>query len=220
MHSKPLSSGLAAAFVISCALAAAAPVLEPGATIPAFAGARFTGAVWASTQHKHAAPGHCTGSGDCLAKLYRATGDARYAEFIRDIKRAHDEAFHGGGGTERFTYCDADSRGANPGGSNGWTECNGAMMAVEIPGIYLRTDIVRCYVFDAVDARTLSRDAGGVKLEIRNPTKFDARVAIFAEDAEHAAKPQGFTAFTKWPKVEVKAGATVTLSVGRNGKPL
>jgi hypothetical protein len=180
-------------------------------------GTRLAGAVWASTQNKHAAPGYCTGSGDALVKIYRMTGSPRYAELIRDIKRAHDEAFHGGGGTERLTYCDADSRGDNAPGSNGWTECNGAMMDVEIPGIYLRTDIDRFYVFDAVEAKVVARDASGVQLEIHNPTKFAARVAIFAETAAKAQKPQGFVAFVHWPKVLVHAGATVRVHVARDG---
>ncbi|MDR3688031.1 MAG: hypothetical protein P4L46_01540 [Fimbriimonas sp.] len=177
-------------------------------------GTRLAGAVWASTQNKHSAPGYCTGSGDPLLKIYRATGDARYADLLRDILRAHDEAFYGGGGTERLTYCDADSRGANYHGSNGWTECNGAMMALEIPGIYVRTDIDRAYVFDAVKAKVLSRSADGVELQITNPTKFDANVAIFAENRVQAKQPQRSVAFLDWPKRKVKPGETVVIRVG------
>ena len=40
------------------------------------------GAYFASTQNKHAAPGICTSSGDYLFKLYRATGERKYAELI------------------------------------------------------------------------------------------------------------------------------------------
>jgi len=180
-------------------------------------GTKFAGAVWASTQNKHAAPGYCTGSGDALLKIYRATGDARYAELIRDILHAHADAIHGGGGTERLTYCDADSRGENPPGCNGWVATNGAMMALEIPGIYLRTDLPRCYIFDSVEAKVTRRDATGVTLEIKNPTQFDAQVSVFAENAAQAAKPQGDTAFLKWPKVPVKAASTVNVSIKPDG---
>jgi len=180
-------------------------------------GTPLAGAVWASTQNKHSAPGYCTGSGEPLLKIYRATGDARYADLLRDILRAHDEAFYGGGGTERLTYCDADSRGDNNPGSNGWTECNGAMMALEIPGIYLRTDTDRIYVFDAVNVKVLTHDSEGVKMAITNPTKFNAKVSVFAEGAAQARRPQGVVAFLKWPKVEVKPGATVVVRVNSDG---
>ena len=180
-------------------------------------GTRMAGVVWASTQNKHGAPGACTTSADGLMKIYRATGDTRYADLIRDIMRAHDEGFHGGGGTERLTYCDADARGDNPSGSNGWTETNGAMMAMENPGIYLRTDSDRMYVFDAVEAKVLSRDASGIRVSLHNPTKFDSKVSILAEDAAKAAKPLGPMAFPKWPKVEVKAGETKEFTVTRDG---
>ena len=180
-------------------------------------GTRLAGAVWASTQNKHSAPGYCTGSGDPLLKIFRATGDTRYADLLRDILRAHDEAFYGGGGTERLTYCDADSRGENYPGSNGWTECNGAMMALEIPGIYLRTDGDRIYVFDAVTAQVLSRTSEGVKLKLTNPTKFAAKVSIFAESDAEARRPQQSVAFLKWPKVVVKSGDSIVVRVAPDG---
>ena len=121
-------------------------------------------------------------SGDALFKIYRATGDRRYAELIRDIAHAHAEGIKPGGQiTERLTYCDADSRGTRGGGSTGWNELNGALMALEMPGIYLRTDRDEIYVFDHVQASVLKRDAAGVTLSITNPTKHDAKVSIFAE---------------------------------------
>ncbi len=55
-------------------------------------GSHMAGAVWASAQNKHAAPGICTSSGDYLFKLFRATGDNRYADLLRDIQHAHVEA--------------------------------------------------------------------------------------------------------------------------------
>lgn len=44
-----------------------------------------TGAVWASVQNKHAAPGICTLSGASLFRLYRATDNIKYLELCRDI---------------------------------------------------------------------------------------------------------------------------------------
>ena len=94
-------------------------------------GANLTGAVWASTQNKHGAPGFCTQSGDVLFKLYRTTGDTLYAELLRDIIHAHAEGIQPNGKiTERLTYCDSDRRGSR---ADAWVtgrnETNRAQMA-------------------------------------------------------------------------------------------
>ena len=173
-------------------------------------GAKLAGGYWASTQNKHGAPGICTSSGDALFKIYRATGDRRYAELLRDIVHAHAEGIKPDGQiTERLTYCDADSRGSRGDGSTGWNELNGILMATELPGIYVRTDRDEMFVFDSVEAKLVKRDPAGVTLQITNPTKFDAKVAVLVEDAHQAQLPLGATAFLKWRKVAVKAGATL-----------
>jgi len=194
-------------------------------------GGHMAGAVFANTQNKHAAPGICTASGDYIFKLYRATGDARYAELIRDIQHAHVEATEMpghptcgtglGASMERIQTSDAEGKGAIGNfvhTQNAWTEMNGLMMVTELPGIYLQTDNERFYVFDSVEAKVLDRGAGRVKLQIRNPTPYDAKVSVFAETAAQAAKPLGYTAFLKWPKVEVKAGATVEVALAPCGE--
>jgi len=193
-------------------------------------GAHMAGAVWASAQNKHAAPGICTASGDYLFKLYRATGDMRYAELIRDIQHAHVEATDmpghptcgtgPGASMERIQTSDAEGRGAIGNfirTQNAWTELNGLMMALELPGIYLQTDAERFFVFDHVEAKVTRREAGGVVLVISNPTKYDAKVAIFAESAARAAVPLAYTAYLKWPRVEVKAGGSKQVLVNVDG---
>lgn len=174
-------------------------------------GAKLAGAVWASTQNKHGAPGFCTSSGDPLFKIFRATGDIRYASLLYDIAHAHAEGIQPGGQiTERLTYCDADSRGSRgDGGKTGWNETNGALMAMELPGIYLRTDMDRLFVFDHVIAEVVSRDKSGVKIRITNPTKHVASVSILVENKEKASKALGCTSFINWPKIVVNAGETV-----------
>lgn len=179
-------------------------------------GAKLAGVAWASTQNKHGAPGICTSSGDALFKIYRATGDRRYAELLRDIVHAHAEGIKPDGRiTERLTYCDADSRGSRGGAgdSTGWNELNGILMAMELPGIYVRTDKDELYVFDHVEAQVVKRDKEGVTLKITNPTTFDARVAIVAENEKQSQQPLGITAFLKWPKVEIKSGATIQVTL-------
>jgi hypothetical protein len=180
--------------------------------------AKLAGVYWASTQNKHGAPGICTSSGDALFKIYRATGDRRYAELLHDIVHAHGESIRPGGFTnERLTYCDADSRGTRGDHVTGWNECNGALMAQELPGIYVCTDADRFCVFDSVQARVLARTESGVKVEIRNPTRFDARVRIMAETAAEAQRPLSSVALLSWPKIEVKSGATRVLQITREG---
>lgn len=189
----------------------------PGNTPLARLGAKLTGAVWASTQNKHGAPGFCTASGDPLFKIYRATGDTLYADLMRDILHAHTEGIQPSGQiTERLTYCDADSRGSRgDGGKTGWNELNGALMALEIPGIYLRTDLDRLYVFDHLTVCITKSSPNELTLTITNPTPFDADVSLLCENASAAARPLGCNAFLSWPKVKVKAGATIQHRVKR-----
>ena len=190
----------------------------PADTPLAKLGADLTGAVWASTQNKHGAPGFCTQSGDALFKLFRSTGDTLYAALLRDIIHAHAEGVQPNGRiTERLTYCDADSRGSRgDGGQTGWNETNGALMAVEIPGIYLRTDTGQAYVFDHVVLRKIEKTDKWITLTLSNPTAYDATVTLLAEDREQASRPLGDNAFIGWTqKATVKAGRTRTLRIAR-----
>lgn len=175
--------------------------------------ANIIGAVWASTQNKHGAPGFCTLSGDALFKIYRATGNPLYADLMRDIIHAHAEGVQPNNKiTERLTYCDADSRGSRgDGGKTGWNETNGALMALEIPGIYVRTgDNSQLYVFDHVKAHIVSQTKKQLLLEITNPTIYDAEITIFAENETDATRALGENAFLQWDKkVKVKAGKTI-----------
>lgn len=195
------------------------PYRLPENTPLAKLGANLTGAVWASTQNKHGAPGFCTQSGDALFKLYRATGVTLYAELLRDVIHAHAEGVQPNGKiTERLTYCDADSRGSRgDGGKTGWNETNGALMALEIPGVYVRTDLGSMYVFDHVEATIVKQNDKQTVLQLTNPTAYDATVTILAENAAQAARPLGDNAFLQWKdKVTVKAGKTVRYKLKTN----
>lgn len=192
------------------------PYRLPEDTPLARLGANLTGAVWASTQNKHGAPGFCTQSGDALFKIYRATGDTLYADLLRDVIHAHAEGIQPNGKiTERLTYCDADSRGGRgDGGKTGWNETNGALMALEIPGIYVRTDLPEVYVFDHVNAEIVKQEGQLIRLKISNPTNYDATVTVLAENQEMAQKPLGDNAFLHWTeKVKVKAGKSMLYTI-------
>lgn len=193
-------------------------------------GAHVAGAVWASAQNKHAAPGICTASGDYLFKLYRATGETCYAELIRDIQHAQVEATDMpghptcgagyGASMERIQPTDGEGKGAigNFGYTqNAWTELNGLMMVTELPGIYVQTDANAFYVFDHVEAKVVRRDRTGVTVSVTNRTPYDARVSVFAESKKHARIPLGYTAYLNWPRINIKAGETRMVVIGRDG---
>jgi len=188
----------------------------------------MAGAVFASAQNKHAAPGICTSSGDYLFKLYRATGDTHYAELIRDIQHAAVEATDMpghltcgtgfGASMERIQPTDAEGKGAVGNfihTQNAWTELDTLLMATELPGIYLQTDRDAMFVFDHVEVRVIRRRQGLVTLKIANPTSYDARVSVFAETGREAGKPLNYVAYLHWPRVTVKAGQSVVVQVNR-----
>lgn len=110
---------------------------------------------------------------------------------------------------------DADSRGSRgDGGKTGWNETNGAMMALEIPGIYVRKDLGIAYAFDHVEIKSTKKTKSGMILTVSNPTAFDAIITIFAEDAATAGKPLGENAFLDWKqKVTIKAGKSATVKI-------
>jgi hypothetical protein len=191
----------------------------------------MAGAVWASIQNKHAAPGICTASGDYLFKLFRATGDQLYADLINDIQHAHAEAvnmpnhittnYMVGSSMERIQPSDAEGKGSIGNfiyTRNSWTETNGVLMALELPGIYLQTDTKRLQVFDHVSSKIIKSDTSGIVLFVANKTAYNASVSLFAETSETAATAMGYTEFLKWPKLQVKAGESIKVLVKKNGK--
>lgn len=205
------------------------PVFPEGSAI-AKLGGRMAGAVWASSQNKHAAPGICTSSADHLFKLYRATGNPRYAALLRDIQHAHTEAvnmpghitsgFRTGSSMERIQPSDAEGKGAIGNfihTRNSWTETNGILMAMELPGIYARPGDGTYFVFDHIEAEKIAADTSSITLRLSNTTRYDASVSVFAEAAGQAARPLGYTTFIRWPKVSVPSGSQRIVKIMADG---
>jgi hypothetical protein len=206
------------------------PVFPPNSAIGKLRG-RMAGAVWASSQNKHAAPGVCTTSADDLFKLYHATGNEQYAELIRDIQHAHTEAVNMpghitsnyliGSSMERIQPSDAEGRGSIGNfihTRNSWTETNGILMAIELPGIYVRPGEGMLYVFDHIEATRVKEDGNSVTLRLTNTTPYAATVSVMAETAKEAAKPIGYTIFITWPKVTIPSQGNVTVKIARDGR--
>ncbi len=193
------------------------------------AGTLAAGSIFASSQNNHSTPGTFEFEPDCLLRLFRATGDKKYAEMhkcqshnnIQYVGTPYNPLRHEKGYvTERVQL--SDWEGDNIGSvdyqdSNmGW-ETQVAINCLCNPGIYLHTDDDTFLVMDHVKAECLRRDKLGVILKITNPTMYNAKVSILAETAAKAKLPLPADAFDNWPKVEVKAGKTLTVSIDPDG---
>lgn len=196
-------------------------------------GANVTGSVWASVQNEHSAPGIYILSGDFMLKLFRATGDMRYAELLKDI--VHNVVQYvttednplgrgsvPGSVSERVNLSDWEGKNSigmvGAGDSNMAWETVALLSILQNPGIYIQTDTKKCIVFDHVLANITDSHADGLTLEIENPTKHDAQVSILAETSDKSKNPLGWYGFTKWPKIPVKAGEKIKVTVNRQGE--
>ncbi|MHA4809000.1 hypothetical protein ACX0G9_12880 [Flavitalea flava] len=189
------------------------------------AGTHAAGSFFASSQNNHAAPGYYILSGDCLLRLFRATGDRRYAEMYKDqshnivqyVGAPYNPLRHESGYvTERVQLSDWDGGNmgsVDNGDSNMAWETLAALTCIENPGIYLHTDDSTFLLMDHVEAKIIKRDKTGLTLRITNPTAYDAIISILAETAEQAKKPLSANAFSNWPKVELKAGGSKTITI-------
>ena len=196
--------------------------------------ARSTGAVWASIQNAHGAPGMYILSGNFLLRLYRATGDKRYMELLKDI--AHNVVQYTtteknpvvpkavpGSVSERVNLSDWEGA-ENIGGSIPDGDSNMAwgivtsLTITQNPGIYLRFDTGDLFVFDNVEATITKRDKKNITLRITNPTPYDGNISLFLEDSRMAGVVMDRYAFMKWPKVEVKSGETKEITVSLDGQ--
>ena len=196
------------------------------------AGTHAAGSIFASSQNNHSAPGYYILSGDCLLKLFRATGDRRYAEMYKDqshnvvqyVGAPHNPLRQESGYvTERVQLSDwegGDIGSVNYGDSNMAWEVMAALTCLENPGIYLHTDDDTFLVMDHVEAQVVKRDKIGLTLKITNPTAYDAKVSILAETVKRAKNPLPMNAFNNWPKVEVKGGMTRLFLITNDGKTI
>jgi hypothetical protein len=173
------------------------------------------GSVYANAQNKHSAPGVCTHSGVSLFKLYRATGDEKYLELIKEI--AHNltqylsredrpieswdinpatgekQLMAPGVMCERVNMCDWEGKKNVGEVFNGscWCEVSNMLSYVEIPGLYVQTDTGFFSAIDHVDVTLVNRLEGKVTLKVYNPTKFKACVRVFVENSKEMKKILG-----------------------------
>jgi len=87
------------------------------------------------------------------------------------------------------------------------------LAAAEVPGIYVQPDTRLLCVLDHVEARLLTAEDGTARLEVRNPTAFDAEVRVLAESSAEALGILGQAAALRWPVLTVPAGKTLVTAL-------
>lgn len=186
-------------------------------------GARTTGTVWANAQNRHSAPGFCTVSGDGLLRLFRATGEQRHLELLRDVARALPQfvsrpeariaGMPDGYINERVNTCDWEACWGRDVGDvfrgSCWPEVSLMFTIAELPGLYVRPDFGLVCALDHVDAEVLAHDGRSLRARLRNRTPHDAIVQVLCEDGNGAKRPLGFAGLRPTTTITVPAGAVV-----------
>jgi hypothetical protein len=187
------------------------------------AGIRSTGAVYANTQNKHAAPGLCTASGLALLKLFRATGDDFIVELLGDIARGLPQYLptpqrplgdaETGCMCERVNLTDWEGKAriGETHRQSTWAETSLMLTAAEIPGLYVRPDDGTLLVFDQIEAEIVHSEPGKLTATLHNPTPAVAHIRIFAENRHQALEPLPDAALCQWPVETLAPGETKTL---------
>lgn len=202
-------------------------------------GLHSRGSVIANAQNRHSSPGICTLSGDALFKLYRMTGDHRYLELCAEIAvglpqylsrtdrpiYSWDEgpALPPGWMCERVNLSDWEGKDKIGGVFSGtcWCEISLMLTYVELPGLYVRTDLGSVTVFDGIDANTVSASEGTLTVKVCNSSAFRADVTIGADDEQSLRRPIGPLGCGEGPVMSLEPGESrlVRISMAPDGRP-
>ena len=192
------------------------------------------GTVFANAQNKHSAPGICTHSGNSMLKLYRFTGEEKYLLWMSRISHALSQFVSlkdrpvytlagknlpSGYFNERVQTSDWEGKetiGEFLYGSN-WPETTMLLSYTEIPGIYVNTETKTLWCADHVKAELIEKREDGVLLKISNPSSYDARVQVLAEQG--TGEKLGHRYYKDMNEITVKAGEEkICLCKLRGGK--
>lgn len=184
-------------------------------------GTHTLGTVFANAQNKHSAPGICTLSGNCLLKLYRFTGEARYLKWLQSIARALTQFVSlkerpvytlagkylpEGYMNERVQTSDWEGKttiGEFLCGSN-WPEVCVLLTYVEVPGVYVHAKSGLAAALDSVDCG-IEEEGHRKTLWVKNPTAYDTTVTVLVDDDKNL----GAVYFDEMKKLPLRAGETV-----------
>jgi hypothetical protein len=189
---------------------------------------RTTGSVYANVQNKHSAPGICTLSGDSLFKLFRATGNLRYLDLIREM--AHNlpqylsrsdrpvSGMPAGWMCERVEMSDWLEPVGEIFFGSCWCEVSNMLVYTELPGLYVQIDTGLVCSFDHIDAVLLQSTPEAVVLQLTNPTLFPARLKVLAETSLETRIPLGQNALWGCRQVDIQPGQTIILSMPKSSQ--
>jgi hypothetical protein len=200
-----------------------------------------TGSVYANVQNKHSAPGICTLSGDSLFKLYRATGDLKYLELIREMAHnlpqylsRNDRPIPGLAGnwalekigeylckdmpagwmSERVQMSDWLEPVGEVFAGSCWCEVSNMLAYTEVPGLYVQIDTGLVCAIDHIEAEVIEKTQESIKLKLYNPTDYKASVKVLAERSGEMSKPLGQNVLFGCKRIELapKESKVVELS--------
>jgi hypothetical protein len=193
---------------------------------------KTVGAVWASAQNRIGVPGLCVSSGLPLLRLYRATGEARYAELLRDIvhgllravARPERPSFGEDGSlipagwiAERFSTTDVHLPGAFWKASTPWCQTALLLTCLEIPSLHVVADRGVVHAFDAVRVEAVHPADGGLALTLTNPTAFPARYSVWRETTKDLDRPCPAFAFMDFAFFDFQPNQTRTVTLPSPG---
>lgn len=177
------------------------------------------GSVFANVQNKHSAPGICTLSGNSLLKLFRASGNIKYLEFMSDIgsfivqcMSREDRPIYSWDKTpqkllpgficERVNMSDWEGAGKIGGVFNGscWSEVSQMLTYAELPGVYAVKDKKILHAIDHVNA--YFNEHGDIVVE--NIFEYDVVVKVMIENSGDLGEPLGVTYENKLERVSLK----------------
>lgn len=179
-------------------------------------GVQTIGTVWANAQNKHSASGICTYSGMALWRLFRATGNPRYMQLLKEIAfvlpqyLSHPmrpiDKMEIGWMSERVSTTDwLEGIGELMYGST-WAETSLMLSYIELPGVYVQPDKSYVCAIDNVDAEIVQDDPSCLKVKMTNPTKAEANVRLLVESSKQASLPLGENALKGAEIVRLKPG--------------
>ncbi|MBK8857917.1 MAG: hypothetical protein IPN11_09645 [Opitutaceae bacterium] len=235
LHEHTREAGWREAARHACHQAASWSISYPYRFPPASAlgtlGIDARGALLANAQNKCGVPGICTLSGQGILRTFRATGDLRLLDLLRDIAHALPQYLSRADRPIPARLNWGNSLTHLPPGwicervniTPSWPEalgeqsayscwCEVALMLTwcDLPGVYAQPDTGLIRALDHVQAAWT--DDSRRTLRLTNPTPFPARVRVMFETAEMAreqALPINYAAGL--PVVDVAAGETKEL---------
>lgn len=205
----------------------------PEGSALATTGCDARGVVLANSQNKCGVPGLCTLSGKGLLRAFRASGDVRLLDLLREIAHAIPqylstrerpiptrigwaypyENLPEGWICERVNITPSwpEPLGEQAAYSC-WCEVAMLLTWNDLPGVYVQPDTGLIRVLDHVEAEWVSAPDGERRvLRIHNPTSYPARVRMLIECSRESKVPLPMNFGASLPVVKIEAGGSVTL---------